>query len=324
MRLALLFLAVTACAQTAVDPASIELSFPEADATSGVIPFRIGGPFLVTVIGQQSELGDVSHATVEIITASIPTDATASATVTLVRQDGDTLAGTATLKWPPGGPPPGEAPLRVRALVGNTSRPADIPLEEPALSVVPGPLTNTGAQLVQSLCFDASSTDGVLAIHLAGAKLDSGMADGTATLLPGACAGTLDPKNPSSFARVKVVVTDATFQVSATLPNTRASAVYKLTPPPQGDLTLDLSTATTTPDPGSIVDLAVTARVDGNLAKDIVVTFQAIPSTMIVPASVKTDAMGNASASFQMPKEGSLRVVATSGDVQSPPRTFGP
>jgi hypothetical protein len=324
MRLALLFLAATACAQTAANPASIELSFPEADANSGVIPFRIGGPFLVTVTGQQAELGDVSHATVEIITGSIPTNAVASATVTLVRQEGDALAGTATLTWPPGGPAPGEAPLRVRALVGNTASPADVPLEEPALSVAPGPLSNTGAQLVQSLCFDATSTDGVLALHLTGAKLDSGMADGAIALLPGACSGTLDPRNPSSFARVKVFVTDAMFQVSATLPNTRASAVYNLTPPPQGDLTLDLLAATTTPDRESIVDLEVTARVDGNPAKDIVVTFQSIPSTTIVPALVKTDAMGKAFASFQMPKEGSLRVVATSGDVQSPPRTFGP
>lgn len=324
MRVAALLSLVCACSVESTKAPVIEVSFPEADAAGGVIPFRSGGPFQVKVTGQESELGMSSHATIEIVASTIPTDATATATVTLSNQSEGVLAGTATLKWPSGGPSPDDPVLRVRALVGNASPVTDVPLERPALAVVPGSLSNTGSQLVQSLCFDSTSTDGALSLHLIGAKLDTGVADGTVPLVPGSCTGAFDPKSPSSYASIKVIVTDAAVQVIATLPSTTASVSYQSPAPPQGTLTLVLGTPSAMPPRESIVDVTATARVNGTPAKDIVVTFQSIPNTTLVPISANTNSQGEATATFQMPKEGSVRVTAVSGNKQSNSVTFWP
>lgn len=322
MRLSLLFVLVCACTDTtSSEVLDVGISFPEADAAGGVIPFKAGGSFQFQVVAKAAQLGKQSRATVDILTPGAPADATTTATITLTDQTNGALAGSATLKWPSGG---SETPLQIRTQIADYASITDVPLEQPVLAVMPGALSNTGAQVTQNLCFESTSTDGALSIHLNGAKFDTGLVDATVPLLRGTCAGVVDPKNPSSSARIKAFVSNSTVEATATLPPTLATATY-VSPSQTGVLTLELTALSTTPQSLSIVDLTVIAKVAGTPTKDIAVSFLSVPNTVVVvPAAVKTDAQGRGVASFQMPAEGSVRITAMSGDGQSNSLTFTP
>ena len=315
-RLVPILFTLWACSEDAAAPPKLEVKFPEKDLTGDVIPFRAGGSFAVQVIAEKAELGRLSHATVEIVTGTVPPDAVVTSTIPLTDQEDGTLAGTATLKWPLGFMA-GED-LKVRALVGDTTKLESVPFEPLAVTHVEEALSSNGVQLVRGVCFQSTSTDGTLQLHLAGATLPNGMADGTAPLAPGSCAtNTVDPKNPTSIARVAATVIGPDVQILATLQNTRAFDIYKMLAPPAGMLLLKLSAPSMTPPRLSIVDLEVVSTVNNMLTSDVVVTFQTVPSITITPVSVVTGSgmnqQGNAIARFQMPKEGSLAVTAISG-----------
>ena len=321
-RLLLVAIAIAGC--DAPPPSSdptIEIDFPEL--TGDVIPFRAGGPFAVKVTAQRSQLGRAARASVDLLTGIAPTDSVVSSTITLSDQADGTLTGTTILKWPPG-IVPGEA-LELRAQVGDRSYLEPVPLEPVTLTHVEQGLSNNGSQVVRTVCFESSATDGTLSIHLSGAKLASGANDGTIALSPGDCATrAIDPANPVSSARVEAIVTGGEVQVVASLQNTQVVDIYNMTTPQQGTLTLALATADNTPPRLSIVELDVVARVGGTPTKNISVTFQSVPGVTITPPSVVTNDIGEATARFQMPENGSLSVIAVSGGIESTPVVFYP
>jgi hypothetical protein len=315
-------IALAACeTQSPAQDPVVLISFPEVK--DEIIPFRAGGPFLVKVTAQRSELGRAARASLELLTGTAPMDSVIMSTVVMSDLGDGTLAGTTTLKWPPG-IVPGEQ-LDLRAQVGDRSLVENVPLEPVTLSHFEQGLSSNGSQVVRTVCFESSASDGTLSLHLSGAKLASGANDGTIALSPGDCATrAINPVNPLSSARVEAIVTAGSVQVVASLQNTSVVDVYEMTTPQQGMLTLQLTTANPLPARLSIVELDIVALINGTPTKNISVTFQTVPNVTITPSSVVTNEAGQAKARFQMPENGSLSVIAVSGGVESVPIVFYP
>jgi hypothetical protein len=132
--------------------------------------------------------------------------------------------------------------------------------------------------------------------------------------VPGTCNGDpLDVANPSSHVRITVIPSGTTFRIYATLAGTSASPPLQDDVPDFGPFTLTVIPSTSMPTGLAIVDVDVHAELDGRKAKGISLIFQSVPATTIVPAAALTNSDGNASATFQMPEKGQLRLFISAG-----------
>jgi hypothetical protein len=280
-------------------------------------PFKAGGPFTIGVTGYVADLGPTSHATVEIVTPSAaPPGAVRSATITLNDQDDGTVAGTANLAWPPGGPVP------VRVEVAGQSVHHVMPLELPKVYICPADsLENTGTQLLLSACIQSTSSDGVVNLRMTGGTFaDTGATEKTATLTLGVCGACVSkaiyPSTESSYTTVRVAVNQSGATLVASMPSTAAVDRHLVEAPPPGLVEVCLSTAPSDPGPLDIVALSALVTIDGRATPGIIVSFHTLPTSDILPAAALTDSEGRATARVVRPAEGELFIEARVGNAR--------
>lgn len=324
--LLLVGVAMSACKPAGFAAGAPSVYFPDQDPTTGTIPYRGGGTFLVGIKTTLPSLRTPTHAQLSFVSADAASNQAAQTVALTDQGDGGVLAGVTTLTWPPGG----DVQLYVQ-VAGEALSPSPVaPLTRPAVVFHNTGSSFTGTQWQYTYCLEATMDDGMVAIHADQATLQNGMADATVSLAQGPCVD-VTPERPDtrSHATVTFLTSPGAGSFHATATYAPAQLVAPLDVPLQAvgitlsfsspDVTITDSTQVVSVPPLHVVRLDITASTASGPASGISVSIHATPAvqaTIPFPSTVTTAADGVAETFFQVPQTGQVRIDATVGSAE--------
>ncbi|MDC0711424.1 hypothetical protein POL68_23335 [Stigmatella sp. ncwal1] len=302
-------------AEEAFDP-QLSIHFPE-EGGLGTLPFRTKGDFTVRLGAVIPGLCKPVQADVELITPSKPEGATVVAQATLVPQEPcEELAGEVRLAWPEAGE------VQVRATLGGFAEVATISVDTPAVAI--GVDTERGNReglgFRYPFCIESSAAAGQVQLLLQNAALLGGGDAAHLSLSAGGCPARLLASPRATHYGGTLLVTSAAFGVGAALLGTSVVTEPKqFQSEPPGTLALDVAPGVEElPPAGEVLDVTVSAALDGVAAYNVPIRIETVPATQVLPASGFTDTAGTFRASLIVPAyiQG-MRIDAIAGGIRS-------